>query len=333
MAPKRTGGTLHDVSTLSGLSIATISKYLNGVRVKENNARKIEQAIADCNYNVNFFARSLKTGQSMTIGVLVPNIASTFYSSLIAEVERIMMTKGYTLYVSGYDNDPVQENQKFRMLLSRKTDAVLIAPEHLDPKSLALAKKNGMPVLFFDTVIEDADVGSVTTNNRDVCRYVIRELIARGFKKIAVLAPDNTYSTVRERCIGCKEAAAQAGTSGVDVISASGNSVSGAHETVLRLLSSSRPEVIFPLSSGAFLGALMAISEAGLRIPQDIAFVGFDNRQISHIYTPNLSLIYQPIDEIASVVCEQLMRLIKGETDGESNVVKSRVEFTRSVSK
>ena len=333
METTKTGGTLHDVSRLSGLSIATISKYLNGVRVKEGNEKKIKRAIEECNYNVNFFARGLKTGHSMTIGVLVPSIASVFYSSLVAEVERIMMTKGYTLYVSGYDNNAAQENEKFRMLLSRKADAILIAPEKLDMESLALARKNKTPVLFFDTVIENAGVGSVTTNNREVCRRVTQELIERGFQNIAVLAPNSLYSTTRERCIGCREALEQAGVHNVNIVSALRNSVSGSYEITKSLLAGAHPDAVFTLSSSTFLGALMAINEEGLRIPQDIAFIGFDNQQISHIYTPNLSLIYQPLDEIAGIICDRLTRLIKGEEDDGSTVVESRVVYTESVSK
>ena len=174
---KTQAGTLHDVARISGLSIATISKYLNGVHVKAENKSKIEHAITECNYNVNFFARSLKTGFSMTIGVLVPNMASAFYSSLMAEIERTMTTKGYTLYVSGYDNNAAQENAKFRALISRKTDVILIAPEKLSEESLELARANKIPVLFFDTAIEGTDVCAVVTDNRAVCRDVTRELI------------------------------------------------------------------------------------------------------------------------------------------------------------
>ncbi len=215
---KTQAGTLHDVARISGLSIATISKYLNGVHVKAENKRKIEHAISACNYNVNFFARSLKTGFSMTIGVLVPNIASAFYSSLMAETERRMTAKGYTLYVSGYDNNAAQENAKFRALISRKTDVILIAPEKLSEESLEIARANKIPVLFFDTALEDADVCAVVTDNRAVCRDVTRELLDRGFENIAVLAPGSLYSTTNDRCFGVRDAVEETGKNCVTII-------------------------------------------------------------------------------------------------------------------
>ena len=126
---KVSGRTLHDVARVSGLSTATISKYLNGAKVKPENEKRIIQAIEECGYSVNFFAKVLKTNRSMTIGVLIPNLASTFYSSIVSEVERKLAMKGYTLFISGYDNNESQENAKFQTLVSRRVDAILVAPE------------------------------------------------------------------------------------------------------------------------------------------------------------------------------------------------------------
>ena len=327
---KTQAGTLHDVARISGLSIATISKYLNGVHVKAENKRKIEHAITECNYNVNFFARSLKTGFSMTIGVLVPNMASAFYSSLMAEIERTMAAKGYTLYVSGYDNNAAQENAKFRALISRKTDVILIAPEKLSEESLEMARANKIPVLFFDTALEDADVCAVVTDNRAVCRDVTLELFRRGFENIAVLAPGSLYSTTNDRCFGVRDAMEETGKNGVTIIPDLG-SIANTYARTQKLLQENRPDAIFALSSGTFLGALMAVGEAGLRIPDDVAFIGYDNNQLSQTYTPRLSLVYQPLPEIAEAICEKLLAFAVGAECGGRVVVKSRVMYTDSI--
>lgn len=327
---KTQAGTLHDVARISGLSIATISKYLNGVHVKSENKRKIEQAITACNYNVNFFARSLKTGLSMTIGVLIPNIASAFYSSLIAEIERTMTAKGYTLYVSGYDNNAAQENAKFRALISRKADVILIAPEKLSAQSLEIARANKIPVLFFDTALEGADVCSVVTDNRAVCRDVMRELIYRGFNNIAVLAPDSLYSTTTDRCFGVRDAVEESGKDCLNLIPTSG-AIAGTYTRMQKLLKENRPDAVFALSSSIFLGALMAVAEAGLRIPEDIAFIGYDNYQLSQTYTPRLSLVYQPLPQIAEAVCDKLLSFAQGAETSERITVKSRVIYTDSI--
>ena len=170
-------GTLHDVSRISGLSIATVSKYLNGIKVKPQNEEKIRRAIEESNYSVNFFAKSLKTKRSMTVGVLIPNMASAFYSSVISRVEQIFAPKGYNLLVSGYANDGIQENSKFLSLLSRKVDALLVAPERLSEQSVAAARANGTPVLFFDTKRDIDAIGSVVTDNYDACKAVTARLI------------------------------------------------------------------------------------------------------------------------------------------------------------
>ena len=326
-------GTLHDVSRISGLSIATVSKYLNGIKVKPQNEEKIKRAIEESNYSVNFFAKSLKTKRSMTVGVLIPNMASAFYSSVISRVEQIFAPKGYNLLVSGYANDGIQENSKFLSLLSRKVDALLVAPERLSEQSVAAARANGTPVLFYDTKRDIDAIGSVVTDNYDACKAVTARLIESGFSKITVLLPSTVYSTTNERRQGCLDAAAQLGCSHTLETLGTPGDISGAYERTRALLAAGRPEVIFALSSSTFLGALMAVSDAGLKIPEDIAFIGYDNKQISKIYTPNISLVYQPVDDIAQAIYGELSALMAGDAGNGRIVIRSRITYTDSIRK
>ena len=327
-------GTLHDVSRLSGLSIATVSKYLNGIKVKPQNEEKIKKAIAESNYSVNFFAKSLKTKRSMTVGVLIPNMASSFYAAVVSRVEQIFAQKGYNLLVRGYANDAVQENSKFLSLLSRKVDALLMAPEQLSADSVAAARANGTPVLFFDTRKKDIDsIGAVVTDNYDACKTVTARLIGNGFSKIVVLLPRTVYSTTNERRQGCLDSAAELGCpEKVKMVNTPGD-ISGAYEKTRALLASDRPEIIFALSSSTFLGALMAVSDMGLNIPRDIAFIGYDNKQISKIYTPNISLVYQPVDDIAQAIYNELLSLMAGNPSKQLITIESRITFTDSIRK
>ncbi len=324
--------TLHDVARLSGVSIATVSKYLNGVRVKPENENRIKEAIDKCGYNANFFAKSLKLKRSMTIGVLIPNLASSFYSAVISEVEKIFAKKGYTLLVSGYDNDARQENAKFQALVSRRVDAVLVAPENLTETSLEKAENSEIPVLFFDTRLENREVGAVVTNNFEACREVLESLLTRGFQKIAVILPSMKYSTTKERLKGCNAAIEACEAEGkVRFLQTTGDTVN-AYKIVGELLAAGeRPDAIFALSSSTFLSSLMAIGEAGLKIPEDVAFIGYDNRQISKIYSPNISLVYQPIREIAEKICERLEADFAGEESKAVSVVEAKVVYTESV--
>lgn len=326
-------GTLHDVARISGLSIATVSKYLNGIKVKPQNEEKIRRAVEESNYSVNFFAKSLKTKRSMTVGVLIPNMASAFYSSVVSRVEQIFAPKGYNLLVSGYANDGIQENSKFLSLLSRKVDALLVAPERLSEQSVAAARANGTPVLFFDTKRDIDSIGSVVTDNYDACKAVTVRLLESGFSKITVLLPSTVYSTTNERRQGCLDAAAELDCSrAVEMLDTSGD-ISGAYERTRTLLATDRPEIIFALSSSTFLGALMAVSDAGLKIPEDIAFIGYDNKQISKIYTPNISLVYQPVDDIAQAIYGELSALMAGDASNGRIVIKSRITYTDSIQK
>lgn len=325
--------TLNDVSRVSGLSVATVSKYLNGIRVKAENEEKIRRAIESCKYSANFYAKSLKTGQSMTIGVLIPNMASAFYSSVVAKLEQLFAAKGYTLLVSGYNNDAVQEKNKFLSLLSRRVDSILIAPENIDASAVTTARDNGTPVLFFDTFMDMSEVGKVITDNYAAAKQVMTRLLENGFEKIAVLLPSALYSTTEDRRRGCLDAACERGReSAVHWVETSGD-ITVAYAEMRKRLVSDRPDAVFALSSTTFLGALMAVSDEGLKIPNDIAFIGYDNRQISKIYTPNISLVYQPPEDIAQAICEQLEKLMAGETEPTVTSVKSRITYTDSIKK
>lgn len=327
-------GTLHDVSRLSGLSIATISKYLNGVKVKPQNKKRIEDAIVACNYSVNLSAKGLKTKRSMTIGVLIPNFASSFYSSIIAGVEYLLAQKGYTLFVSGYFNNEVHENKKFQMLVSRRVDAILIAPEFLKEEYLEIARQSDIPVLCFDTKLPNINCPSVVTDNFDVCKSVMGHILELGFENACVLLPNTVYFTTNERRRGCEAAIAENNAQGKVMFLRTDGDVQGAYQKTKFFLSQERrPDIIFALSSGTSLGALMAVTESGLRIPDDIAFIGYDNQSISKTYTPNISLVYQPIQAIAEKICGILEGLMNGEKQDDITTVISEIIYTESMNR
>lgn len=114
------------------------------------------------------------------------------------------------------------------------------------------------------------------------------------------------------------------------MIPASGT-IAGTYARTQQLLKENRPDAIFALSSSTFLGALMAVGEAGLRIPDDVAFIGYDNYQLSQTYIPRLSLVYQPLSQISEEICKKLLAYSRGEIDDERVTIKSRVIYTDSI--
>ena len=131
--------TIKDVARLSGLSTATVSKYLNGFSVKEQNRIKIESAIKSLNFSVNSLARGLKTNRTMTVGVLIPSLENIFATSIVSHIERVLQEHGYSTIICDYNGSAKLENAKFDFLMNRFADGIIIMP------SAYRRKKSGTP--------------------------------------------------------------------------------------------------------------------------------------------------------------------------------------------
>lgn len=324
--------SLNDVARVAGVSTATISKYLNGVHVKETNKQKIDKAVKELNYQVNYVARGLKMQKTMTIGVLLPTFNSRFYPALVSILEKKLSAYGFNVLLCDYDNDTSLENNKFKLLMSRQVDQIVAVPMSLSEENIGTAERNNVPIIFFDHLPANGGGISIVINNADIAYRATRLLIERGRRKIALVTSHSAAFSMRERLRGCMQAFHDCGVTDdhFKIIETAGDS-EDAYRKMLDVLTD-RPDAVFALSSNNMIGSIMAIAEKELSVPEDIGFIGFDNSELSRLFRPPLTYIAQPTDEIAARIVDLIKRNAAGEQTRtvETITIDARLHITDS---
>lgn len=299
--------TIRDIRKQTGLSLATISKYLNGGNVLPENREKIEQAIQDLHYEVNEIARGLVTNKSKTIGMIVYDIESMFSGVLIRHVGDCLRRAGYALLVCDSSNNEQIEADNVRFLLNKKVEGILIIPIAREESFLLPAKERGVPVVLMDRSFAVSDFDCVKIDNRAAAYRATQRLIQSGHTRIAIIASHVEY-TGEERYKGFREAMQQAHLPIPEEYCMVGaHTIEFGHESMQRLLAlRDRPTAVLMTNYETSLGAVMAVNESDFDCPEDISMLGFDDLIMSHVVKPKLCMVVQPMKEI----CEQAVDLV-----------------------
>lgn len=311
-----TNPTIKDVAKETGLSIATISKFINGGHVLDENRAAIEKAIRELHFEVNQVARGLKKNRTMLIGLLVSTYEGQFQMRMISNIERSLVRCGYSTIVCDYQGEPKLEAERLRFFLGRKVDGIIVIPTvHNDALYKEILAK-GVALVFIDRPLDSIPCDSVLVNNREATREATRALIEKGHKRIAFLNMNepNGY-TGPERQAGYAEALREAGLP-VDpgIIFADDITIAGGYAAMMRLLDV-RPRAsaaIIPNDDMAY-GALKALGERNLRVPEDMALIGFDAFDFATVFKPELSVVQQPMREIGDMVADLMVKRLNAE--------------------
>ena len=174
--------TIKDVARVSGLSLGTISKYMNGGVVKASNREKIDAAVRELNYSVDEYARGLITNKTKTIGVLFPEFSNLFYAQIASELERELSKFGYAVAACESFYDRAKEERSVRWLMSRRMDALAIIPCGHTASEYEYLTKIGVPIIFIDQYIPGLECESFVVNNREICKECVGYLMDNGHR-------------------------------------------------------------------------------------------------------------------------------------------------------
>lgn len=302
--------TIKDIARETGLGLATISKYLNGGNVREKNRVAIDEAIDRLGYTVNEFARGLKTSRSRSIGVIIPELGNQFISTIITVVEDILRKSGYSVLVCDCRTDPAQEREAVRFLLAKRVDGILNMPVSTDGAHLAPALAQNLPVVLIDRMIDglQESVNAVLVDNVGGSYAAVSSLIEAGHRNIGVIVGPKGLFTSSQRLLGYSQAMiAHALVPGDAYIEYSDYTVQGGHESMRRLLAHEELTAVFVSNYEMTLGAILAVNELGVRIPERISLIGFDNQQLSRVVQPPLTIVTQPLEQIGERAAEILL--------------------------
>ena len=304
--------TMRDVRDKTGLSMATISKYLNGGNVLPENKVLIEKAIKELNYEVNEIARGLVKNKTKMIGVLVYNIECNFSGKMIHYIGQELRKYGYGMMICDSSSDEEIEAQNLKFLISRKVDGIILMPVSTKSAFLKPAKRAKTPVVLLDRFLQDAELDSVGIDNQMAAFRAVNLLIKNNHKRIAVIASDVEYTGI-ERFKGCKEAMKQAGLSiNPEYMKFGRHSIENGYEKMKELLKcETLPTAVVMGNYDTMLGGVMALIESKFSCPEDISLIGFDDLLISNIVRPSLYTIVQPMERMGVKAVELLMKRIE----------------------
>jgi LacI family transcriptional regulator len=314
--------TILDVEKLSGVSKATISRYLNGKPVKKINVEKIQKAIKELDYNINFLASGLKSSRTNTIGVVIPVITDQFFPPIIRAFEKFVGKYNYHIILNHYNIDVTVEKEQVRNLINKKVDGIILATSSYGDEHVKECFKNKIPVVLLDRLIPGLRCDSVTTDNYQATFDAISLCIRKGHKKIAMMRGVKSY-TDDERFKGYKDALEVHQLQiRKDYITKTLGSYEqdDAKRDFMRLLNlKDPPTLIFCSNIYLAAGALKARLEYNINIPGEVSVIAFDqlskfpNYSFISLIRPEFSGICQPLNDIGVTAAKLMIdRINKG---------------------
>ncbi len=308
--------TIKDIAAATGLGLATISKYINGGHVRPENKKLIDEAIARLDYQVNEAARSLKTSQTNTIGVIIPDLNDLFVLNVVACVEDELRRSNYATVLCDCRSDPALEEETVRMLIRRRVDGMINMPVSSSGEHLRSALDRGIPVVLMDRMVSSlrSQVSAVTVNNLEAGRNAVHRLIWYGHQRIGIIVGPSHIITSQERLQGYRQALLNAGiTPDESLVEFSDYTLTGGYESAKKLLERNRDmTALFVTNYEMTLGAYTALNELGIRFPDDLSFMGFDDLRLSRLIRPRLAMVTQPMEEIGRTAARLMLNRIHG---------------------
>jgi LacI family transcriptional regulator len=309
---------LKDIANDLGLSIVTISKVLRDhPDIAAETRRRVLKRMRELNYQPNFAARSLVTGRTWTLGLVVPDLLHPFFAEIAKAISVEARKHGYSLLISSSDEDPELEVQEIQQLLARRVDVILIASAQWSVDCFRMIEEHKTPYILIDRRFQGLDANFVGVDDEAVGTLATSHLIEQGCRRIAhIRGPE--VSTAVGRLEGYKQVLASynltplpghivsLGTSGDH------RGEPGGYEAAKKLLASEpRPDGIFCFNDPSALGAMRAILDAGLRIPKDVAVVGCGNLSYSDFLRVPLSSVDQGSESIGRSAAELALRIAR----------------------
>lgn len=327
--------TIRDVAKRAGVALGTVSRYLNGCRLREDNKLKIEKAILELGFKENIIAKGLKNNRSMTIGVVIGSITDIFSTSIVSAVERVLEKENYSVILCDYEGKDDKLEWKLQFLLNRSVDGLILFAGDKSPGILEEYYKNGIPVVVLDHILPEAGVDTVLADNANASFRAAERLIHSGHKRIAIInGPENSYVS-KERYRGFLEALNLYNLNPDSLLVKSGGfSSQGGYCAALELLKHDFPPTALYITNYYMtLGAMMAINELNIKIPDELSVIGFDHFELSDVIKPALTVIEQPVNEIGEIAGRIILKRLKGNYAGfpETHCIKTRMLVRDSI--
>jgi len=322
--------TIYDIAKLAGVSPATVSRALNQKgQVKEETRKKILEIAEELNYSPNYLARSLKKKRTFTIALIISDVTNPFFTTLARGVEDKASDQGFNTIFCNTDEDPAKEKEYIDLMLKKRVDGLVVA-SCSNGDTLRGLKEKEVPVVLVDRKIEDFDGDSVVGDSKEAAYELIRHLTeVHGFREIAMITGPVTISTSKDRVAGYQRALQEAGIPvKPEWIMMGSYKEDFGYQIATRFFSEKKklPQAVFAGNNFIAIGIVRAARERGIKIPEDLALVVFDDLESASLLYPFLTVAKQPAYTMGSLATQFLLERIEKRGIREKREVVLKVE-------
>ncbi|HWJ28807.1 MAG TPA: LacI family DNA-binding transcriptional regulator [Flavisolibacter sp.] len=309
--------TIYDIANKLKLSASTVSRGLQDhPAISKRTKKRIFEAAAEIGYRTNHFARNLRQQKTNTIGIIVPRLNSYFMSSVIAGIEHLAIGYGYSILISQSSETAAKEASNAKTMFNSRVDGLLVSLAY-DTSDLAhfdsFFKKN-IPVMFFDRVIDHQSSTNILIDNRQAGYMATKHLIDQGCRNIVHITAMPKQNVYKDRLKGYKDALNDAKIKfreeNVLITHLSQEAGSEIAATILKM--KPLPDGVFISNDSCAVGCMLALKQANIRIPEDIAFVGFNDDPVSTVIEPQLTTIHYSGYEMGQVAARHMINHLNG---------------------
>ena len=311
--------TLSSMAERLGCSATTISRVLSGkaekYRISEATVKAVLREVRRCNYTPSATAQILRTKKSNTIGLLLPSVSNPYFADMASVIISELSDSNFTTIVVDTMESEQKLNESARSLISRQVDGLIAVPCGENGEEMEMLS-GYTPLVLIDRYYENTSLPFVTTNNYQGGLDATKHLLSRGHSRITCIQGVQSSMPNKERVRGYCRAMEEAGLAeNINIVGNEFSVQNGYLEAKLLMSREIRPTAIFALSNTIMLGALKAIREAGLSIPQDVALISFDNNLYMDYMTPSITRISQPVEDMSKLA----VKILLDKLDGKSN--------------
>jgi LacI family transcriptional regulator len=309
--------TLKDVAKRAGVSPTTVSLVLNqgsNSRISETTRQKILEAIKELGYQPTKPTQSIPQSIPPTLGLVITDITNPFFTAMASVIEDVASRYGYNIILCNTRRNLKKEMEFLEVLWRRKVDGLIIAPVDDKKSSLQDFLKHNIPVVFVDRSLKETEASAVLLDNVEGAFTAVDYLIRLGHRRIGLINGRRNTMTGQERLQGYLKALKEHGLAiGEGLISEGRYSVEGGRQATEELLNLPHPPTAIFSSGGVMtVGALLEIKERNVKIPEDLSIISFDDEKWCLLIDPPLTVVAQPVHEIATEAAQLVIQLIQG---------------------
>lgn len=317
--------TIKDIAKKTGVSIATVSRVIHGLTGYSDKTRQqVLKAADELGYRPNALARGLVSRRTQTIGVLFPEVSGSYSAELLHGIEEAANERGFSIIVCNTARDGERTMKYLGVLREKQVDGIVFASQYVHAAYEQELAAMRVPVMLVSTLPERAELPYIKVDDRAASREATEYLVGLGHRRIAMIAgaPDDPVAG-RPRIDGYREALESAGIAYREALVSCGEfSLDGGRHAMERLLAAAPSlTAVFAASDEMAVGALGAALERGLRVPDDLSIVGYDDLIFSRIVHPPLTTVRQPLADMGRLASERLIARIKRESDADGSVI------------